>query len=112
METRVALGCIGDRRRGGVGILAPADVALGQAIEALDAPLDADIGRGTFTARASPCVIDGDGAEAAGILENVTGDTVAVWKLGTWIGANGAVDALWITKPVAEGVHVVNGHDA
>ena len=61
MEFRVALGRVGDGGRRGVGILTPADVALGQAVKSLDAPLDADVGRGTFARGAGPGVIDGDG---------------------------------------------------
>ena len=33
-------------------------------------------------------------------------------ELGARIGPHGAVDALGIAEPVAEGVHVMNGHDA
>ena len=111
VKTGVALGCVGDCRWGGVGILTPADVALGQAVEPLDAPLDSDVGRGTFTGGAGPSVVDGDGAQAVGVFENVTGNAVAVRELRTRIGADGAVNPLGIAEPVAERVHVVDGHD-
>src|SRR5439155_7901340 len=65
--------------RGGrrIRIFAPADVADGQAVRALDSPLDADVGRATFPRRARPGVVNADATQAVGVFEDIRAD--AIW---------------------------------
>src|SRR5437879_2131357 len=100
----------GGRRR--IGVLAPADVANGQAFRAFDAPLDADVGRATLLRRTRPGVVDTDTAQAVRVFQNVSADAVRVRELRARVGADTAIDSFRIAKPMAERVEMMDRHDA
>ena len=96
----------------GLGIVGPADGATGEAFDSFDAPMDADVILGPF----GPCpnVVQAHGAEAIGVLKDVDADPIGVFELlrGAWIGSCASVDAHGVSKPVAEGIDVMDGHHA
>lgn len=97
-----------------VGVGWPADGAFGVTFGAFHAVVDAVVGDGAFECGACPDIVDGGGAEAVFVFEDVGADAVFVFELlcGAGVGADGGVDACGVAEPVAEGVDVVDGHDA
>ncbi|TMQ01243.1 MAG: hypothetical protein E6L09_04205 [Verrucomicrobia bacterium] len=71
-----------------------------------------NISRATFLRRTGPGVVDADTTKAVRVFEDVGADAVGVREFGARVSADAAIDSFGLAEPIAEGIEVVNRHDA